>query len=244
MTGGPRSMLNEAAQVFSDAADEAAKTLDAAYDRMLGVAAIATEKLRGMAAELEREAAQTIDAQPDTIARELEDAMRHAAPSPFTNAEDAYERLLRAVGTATRKLREAAGALAAQAEREQKIHEGAQEQLQHIADALGLTGKANMSGVLQRAAVLTHENAKLGPAPEVIETRFTEVHYAIGAGGEGRTVLRFENLPDVSVTDADADRLVAEHAAKSRPKSSVEDWHERYESWRRAGGPNRGGEKP
>lgn len=49
--------------------------------------------------------------------------------------------------------------------------------------------------------------------PEVVETRFTEVHYAIGEANEPRTVLRFEGLPDVSLPDSDVVTLVRERAA-------------------------------
>jgi hypothetical protein len=51
--------------------------------------------------------------------------------------------------------------------------------------------------------------------PEVVESHFVEVHYAIGADNDPRTILRFEGLPDVSLSDADAAALVREHMAKS-----------------------------
>ena len=46
-------------------------------------------------------------------------------------------------------------------------------------------------------------------ADTTLETRFTEVHYAVDGAGGPRTVFRFEGLPDVSVPDTDADKLVA-----------------------------------
>ena len=54
-----------------------------------------------------------------------------------------------------------------------------------------------------------------------LETRFTGVHYTIGGANEPRTVFRFEGLPDVSVPDPDADKLVARHIGQSGLKNKV-----------------------
>lgn len=58
-------------------------------------------------------------------------------------------------------------------------------------------------------------------ADTTLETRFTEVHYAVDGAGGPRTVFRFEGLPDVSVPDPDADKLVARHIGQSGLKNKV-----------------------
>lgn len=80
-------------------------------------------------------------------------------------------------------------------------------------DRLGPLGAALVNS---RGAVHGWEGyRKMHKVVEVVETRFTEVHYDIGEANEPRTVLRFEGLPDVSLPDADMAALVRQHAAKS-----------------------------
>lgn len=45
------------------------------------------------------------------------------------------------------------------------------------------------------------------PQPETIDVRFVEVHYAIGPNNEAQTVVRFVDLPDFVMPDADADEM-------------------------------------
>lgn len=78
-------------------------------------------------------------------------------------------------------------------------------------------GGENTLAAAVRLLKLAAARGAFGPAaqPDVVETRFTEVHFAIGETNEPRTVLRFEGLPDVSLPDADMAALVRQHAAKS-----------------------------